>query len=280
MTDVLAVSGGVDSVVLLDLYGRLKRDCVVAHVDHGMRDDSAADARFVAALAERYRLPFVERRLSLAGANEMRAREERYAFLFSVAEQYSGRVVTAHHQDDTIETIALNLQRGTQWRGLAGMSDPRIYRPLVRWTKGELRDYARRRRLEWVEDETNAAEWYTRNRIRRRLAALDAEDQERLFHLWCDQHRVARLIEQEIDVLMGASWPGVSRALWGGIDPAVAVCALREAVRRWEGGSLLTEQAERLVVALKTGRPGTRHHIGAGLQVKLTARDGIIERIE
>lgn len=280
MTDVLAISGGVDSVILLDLYGRLGRDCVVAHVDHGMRDDSAADARFVAALATRYHLPFVECRLSLAGANEMRAREERYAFLFSVAGQYGGRVVTAHHQDDVIETIALNLQRGTQWRGLAGMGDMRIHRPLMRWTKAELRDYACRRRLEWVEDETNATERYARNRMRRRLAVLSVDDRRRLYWLWGDQRRIARLVEQEIETLMKAPWPRVSRALWGGIDPAVAVFALREGVRRWLEVSLLTEQAERLLVALKTGRPGTCQHIGAGLQVKLTPRDGIIERIE
>jgi tRNA(Ile)-lysidine synthase len=131
MNYIVAVSGGVDSVVLLDMLSKTQHKLIVAHVDHGIRGkESAADARFVAALARRYQLPFVSTELHLgAHASEETAREKRYEFLFGEAEKYRAVVVTAHHRDDIIETITLNLTRGTGWRGLAVLARKDIERP-------------------------------------------------------------------------------------------------------------------------------------------------------
>ena len=148
MKRVVAVSGGVDSVVLLDMLAAEGVNIVVAHFDHGIRPDSAADARFVKALAARYGVEYIGKREELgADASEELARERRYAFLHEVAQKHHAKLVTAHHLDDLIETIALNMRRGTRWQGLRAMSDERIERPLLKRTKSELIAYALETRL-------------------------------------------------------------------------------------------------------------------------------------
>src|SRR3989344_5293986 len=115
MNYIVAVSGGVDSVVLLDMLIKQKEhNLVVAHFDHGIRVDSDADARFVWELAKKYELSFEVRREELGdAASENTARSHRYAFLRDIAKKYSATIVTAHHADDVVETIAINLTRGT-----------------------------------------------------------------------------------------------------------------------------------------------------------------------
>jgi tRNA(Ile)-lysidine synthase len=112
---VVAVSGGVDSVVLLDhLAGHPEYELVVAHFDHGIRDDSREDEAFVRSLAEKYNVPFESKREDLGKqASEELARDRRYAFLRSVAGKHNAQIITAHHADDAVETIAINLLRGT-----------------------------------------------------------------------------------------------------------------------------------------------------------------------
>ena len=175
---VVAVSGGVDSVVLLDMLvskqpsniyqlPTTNYQLIVAHFDHGIRDDSNQDAIFVAKLAKKYGLPYVEKRVDLGvNASEEKARDERYDFLRSVAKQHDAKLVTAHHADDVIESIAINLSRGTGWRGLA-VIDSDVIRPLTDMNKSEILSYARNHNLKWREDSTNSTNVYLRNRIRR-----------------------------------------------------------------------------------------------------------------
>ncbi len=113
---LVAVSGGVDSVVLLhQLVHAAEHTVLVAHVDHGIRGEaSAADARFVRALAESYNLPYYQTELKLAPtASEDQARQQRYNFLLTCAAQLNARLVTAHHRDDMIGSMAINVHRGT-----------------------------------------------------------------------------------------------------------------------------------------------------------------------
>ena len=134
MRYVVAVSGGVDSVVLLDMVAQevAPQRLIVAHFDHGIRPESADDAAFVKSLAKQYGLTFETKREELgANASEELAREHRYAFLRDVAKRYSATIMTAHHADDIIETIAINMTRGTGWRGLAVLDSPGIERPLL-----------------------------------------------------------------------------------------------------------------------------------------------------
>lgn len=185
---IVAVSGGVDSVVLLDmLHKNAQLDLIVAHVDHGIRGDSSEDADFVAALANLRGLPYESTELSLGAlASEDTARCYRYDFLHEVcAKHKAAAIVTAHHQDDRIETAAINTLRGTMRKGLVSLkSTDSIKRPLLDLTKDQIWRYAVEHKLEWREDSTNNTMDYLRNRVRGRLhGTLTSELREELVRL-------------------------------------------------------------------------------------------------
>ncbi len=180
----LAVSGGADSMVLLDLFAAAAPargyELVVAHFDHGLRADSAADAGFVAAAARRLGLPFEHAAAGLGRASEARARAARHAWLEQVRTAAGATaILTAHHQDDLLETSLLNLARGSGRLGLAPMSKTRlggltagaIARPLLAATRAQLRAYAAVHHVAWREDPTNAGLANPRNLLRHRLLA-------------------------------------------------------------------------------------------------------------
>ena len=200
---VVAVSGGVDSVVLLDLLqGRAGVKLVVAHFDHGIRADSREDRLFVQELAEKYSLPFVfnEGHLGMR-ASEARARAARYKFLRQVkAAAGAQAIVTAHHEDDLLETAILNLLRGTGRKGLSSLkSTGEIYRPLLGVPKQALIDYAKTHNLEWREDPTNADVAYLRNYIRHKLLPrFDTEARRQFRQIIDSAHRT----DAEIDELL------------------------------------------------------------------------------
>ncbi len=169
---VIAVSGGVDSVVLLDMLATRKPEnisYIVAHFDHGIREDSSDDLDFVRSLAKKYDLNFISESGQLGpGVSEETAREARYGFLRRIKNEFKAeKIVTAHHQDDLLETMVINILRGTSPRGLAPMRGHKdILRPLINKQKSELINYARENKLEWREDSTNLDEKYLRNYVR------------------------------------------------------------------------------------------------------------------
>lgn len=174
-TVIAAVSGGVDSVVMLHHLLSTNHHLVVAHFDHGMRKDSAADSRFVSALAEKYRLPFELGEGKLGPkASEETARRARHEFLNRIRQKHhAGKIATAHHHDDVAETAVINLLRGTGRQGMNSLKETDIYsRPLIKWTKSQIYEYALKHRLEWVEDATNLSSKYLRNRVRYRLIPI------------------------------------------------------------------------------------------------------------
>lgn len=278
MRYLVAVSGGIDSVVLLDqLVSNSEHELIVAHFDHGIRDDSADDTRFVAGLAAQYNLPFVSKREELGGqASEEQARRERYAFLRTMAQKHQAIIVTAHHADDVIETIAINLQRGTGWRGLAVMQTPGILRPLLAMTKVDMYAYALEKRLEWVEDSTNASDQYLRNRLRHLFATqLTSEQKQSLLLLWRQQLQLKTMIGQE--VLAFAKQDEYSRYYLNQIDEQTAIELLRAVIVAKTHLSPTRPQLARAILAVKTARPHTVFEIGAGVQLKFNVRTFIVE---
>ncbi len=272
MKYILAVSGGVDSVVLLDMMAKKhEHQVIVAHFDHGIRENSAADARFVEALAKFYRLPYETKRVELGlSASESEAREARYAFMFELAKKYSANIVTAHHQDDVIETIVINILRGTGWRGLAVLNNTEVIRPLLNRRKQELYSYALQNKLEWVEDETNATDAYLRNRIRSRVSTLSEASRLRLFDLFISQkHLVVDIDSETLKFNTG------SRYFITMIDAPTAQELLRAILKR-QGLSLTRPQRERLLHAIKTAKPGTIFEAGQGVYVRFTDREFIV----
>lgn len=273
MNYVVAVSGGVDSVVLLDtLVKSGEHTLIVAHFDHGIRDDSAGDARFVEGLAEKYGLPFESERVELGvGASEEAARSYRYDFLRRIADRHKARIVTAHHQDDLVETIVINFLRGTGWRGLAVLNDSSIERPLLNTRKAGLYGYAVTNGLEWVEDETNATDAYLRNRVRKSTALLADEVRRELVALRVDQCRLSKEISGEASLLITTD-----RLFLTMVGESVAMELLREYLKGVEL-SLTRPRLGRLLLAIKTARAGTTFQAGDGVEAVFTNRDFIVK---
>lgn len=199
MKKILAVSGGIDSVVMLHLF-KDDPDVIVAHFNHGIRPNSVDDRDFVGELAKKYDKLFFTKDAHLgAGASEDAARKARYDFLIELAKEYDGEIYTAHHSDDLIESVVINLLRGTGWRGLAALNDKRIVRPLLDWSKSDIYKYASKNNLHFRLDQTNSDEKYLRNRVREHLKGISAEQKQKLKELALRQRSIA----DEIDELIG-----------------------------------------------------------------------------
>lgn len=258
-TVLCAVSGGADSVCLLDLVRRLGDVTVLcAHFDHGIRGaESARDAAFVEALCEEWGVPFflgrgdvpayaAENGLSI----ETAARELRYAFLERTAKEQGADVIaTAHNLNDNAETILFRMARGTGLRGLAGIPARRgkIVRPLLQTPRRDIEEYLAAHNIPHVEDSTNAEPDAARNRVRRDVlpmlesvhpgaAAGIVRMSETLAE---DEAFLASLAEERL-------------ARWGGAIPAKELCALprpvaRRALARWLGGELSRERFDALL---------------------------------
>ena len=183
---IIAVSGGADSMVLLDLLATAAPakgyDLVVAHFDHGIRPDSGADFSFVEAAATRRHLKFIGRHAGLGKVSEASARTSRYRWLEALSRDEGAQaIITAHHEDDLLETSLLNLARGSGRRGLAPMRRGPVLRPLLGLSRTQLRDYAKTHRIAWNEDETNADITNPRNYLRRQLLPSSSRSWRQLY---------------------------------------------------------------------------------------------------
>lgn len=281
---VVAVSGGVDSVVLLDLlHHKIKNSevkpsqVVVAHFDHGIRDDSEEDRRFVQELAVKYDMPFVYERSELGGgASEDVARQARYDFLGRTKEKSGARaIITAHHQDDLLETAVLNLLRGTGWRGMISLkSRGDIVRPLLHLRKSDLTAYAEQNGLEWREDSTNKELRYLRNYVRHKLL-LSLQDQSRqeFLQLIRNIQDLSIPLEAELTAYLAAQpKPDVlDRRQFILLSHAVACEVMHEWLRRHGVHDLSSKLIERLVVAAKTFTPGKQADVDKGYILKVSS---------
>lgn len=269
---IAAISGGIDSVVLLAMLAKNNDDIIVAHVNHGIRDDSADDARFVQGLAQAHGYLYEEKQLKLGEhASEEQARDARYRFLFALAKKHDARIMTAHHADDLAETIAINLHRGTGWRGLAVLNRAGLERPLIRYSKQELYAYAMSHHLEWVEDKTNRDMRYLRNQIRGRLRhELTDTQRDALRSLRDRQVAISKEIESEqINIL---SQINTNRHLLIQIDTYVAIELLGTIIFTKSGIRPTRPQLERALIAIKTAKAGAVHHVGSGIALRFTSR--------
>lgn len=189
---VVGVSSGVDSMVLLDLLltlpKNLRPDIIVAHINHQLREASYEEESFLKLLCQKEKLTFHSTKwaegLSLTSQVELQAREFRYRFFEDVLKsENSSILLTAHHQDDQVETMLMRLVSGNRLKSLVGIEEVRhfstgyLIRPLLDTTKKELYDYATEFKLTFYEDETNQENTYLRNRIRNQwLPVLEEEN--------------------------------------------------------------------------------------------------------
>ena len=267
-------------MVLLELFAAQATargyELTVAHFDHGMRAESAADAAFVAAAAARLGLPFASQAAGLGAASEAAARAARHGWLEQVrVAAGAAATLTGHHQDDLLETSLLNLARGTGRLGLAPMPpSSTIGRPLRATTRAQLRAYAATHRVAWREDSTNADLTNPRNLLRHRLLpSAPPAWQPAYLALMVELSALNTKIDQSISDILNATRRGAQTYSFP--DPLLQTLTLPEleelilaAARALhpgiELGRPLIMSAAKFAV---TGRPRKQHPLRRGLML-------------
>ena len=221
---LVAVSGGVDSVVLLDLLRRLAPQwdlmITMAHLDHGLRSKSREDAHFVECLGANLGLPVVLERADpgsleryRALGSEAAAREVRRAFLNRVAGSVgAAKIALGHTASDRAETIIFRLTRGTGPEGLVGIRPVNgLYvRPLLDVTRKEILAYANERGLSWREDPSNDDLDFSRNRIRHRVLPELGRINPRLVEAICRSGDLVAELANVTAHLVRDVWPTIA----------------------------------------------------------------------
>jgi tRNA(Ile)-lysidine synthase len=250
---VTAVSGGPDSVCLLDCLNALSEQfgikLVVAHFDHGLRpDEDSAETAFVHRLAESMDIPFKTNpsppEIDPKGSEEERARAVRYKFLEDVRRQTRARsIALGHTMDDQAETVLMRLLRGSGTSGLAAIPPVRgktIIRPMIRVSRQEVMAYLDKRGLDYMLDSSNTGKRYLRNRIRSELIPLLSKYQPRLVERLANTADIIRADDECLDSI-ALSWidehsltcrdsPQIPISRWKLLHPALRMRVLRQLV--------------------------------------------------
>ncbi len=283
-----AVSGGPDSVALLDLLARTGDvhglDLLVAHVDHGIHPESARVADRVRGLAHSYGLPFVVGELSLGlSAGETLARTRRYAWLEDVRGRIGAAIIlTAHHADDQIETVLMRVLAGSGPAGLAGMAvrSGALVRPLLPFRRAELAAYLEERGLSAWVDPANADPRHLRSWIRTELLPLVRDQVPRV------ERNLERLASQaaddraawdamldalpQLDLRAEAGENSVAASVLADYDSAL-IQAVVLALARRAGCPLGPTRAARVLKLLRSGASGARVPLGSNWIAELAA---------
>jgi len=222
---VVGVSGGADSVSLLDILIKLDWKVLAAHFDHHIRAESTRDAQFVRHLSENYQVPFLHGEaepgslMNKPGLSvEAAAREARYRFLFHQAQMHEAQaVVVAHTADDQVETVLLHLLRGSGLDGLAAMNARGVVdawsktiplvRPMLDVWRSQVEAYCRKNHLQFVQDQTNQDVIYLRNRVRLELIPMMEQINPQIKG---GLQRLSTLIADDVNELDGLcekTWP-------------------------------------------------------------------------
>ena len=189
-TIVVGVSGGIDSMVLLNVLYNLGYKLVIAHVNHNVRVESKDELIFVSNYAKERNIPFESTVLEkINGVNfQDEARRLRYEFFFDVAKKYNAtKIATAHHLDDLLETILMRISRGSNLYGYGGIK-PIIYyggislvRPLLCVNRCQIKEFQEKNNIPFMEDGSNSKDKYTRNRYRHNVVPILVEENPNIY---------------------------------------------------------------------------------------------------
>ncbi|HEV2790738.1 MAG TPA: tRNA lysidine(34) synthetase TilS [Solirubrobacterales bacterium] len=282
---VAMLSGGRDSVCLLDLAVRLRgAEAVTAlHVNYGLREEADEDERHCARLCERLGVALeVERPRRPEGAGNLQAwaREARYAAAAALAEAREAKIVTGHTADDQVETILYRLASSPSRRALLGMrpADGRLVRPLLDVSRAEVTAYCEERGLAWREDASNAEAGYARNRLRQglvpELEKAHPAAKENVLRTAALLREEAELLDSRVDAELaggeGAPPGQISRQRFAALHPALRRLVLQRladaaAGRPVPGAARFAEQ----VASLHRG--GSVLDLGGGVRAVLEA---------
>jgi tRNA(Ile)-lysidine synthase len=306
---VVAVSGGVDSMVLLRALYEMREEqkiwLAVAHLDHQMRPDSGEDARFVVDYARSLLLPFVQEAIDVSMhirverlSPEEGARRMRYRFLARAARELDANVIAlGHNKDDRVETFFLHLLRGAGLAGLAGIPPVRCegalryIRPLFECSRSEILAFARERALAYREDPTNRDRRYARNRVRWELLPLlheynpnvveiVARAQETLRKAHEHVQRIAKSVLEQALVQESSDEIRLERQTINSCEELIQEYVLREAIQRVRGGlqGIESIHIEQMQDELRKARSGSQVLLPGGIRFVVQSREVRITR--
>ena len=185
---VVALSGGIDSMVLFDIMNNLNDNVIIAHVNHNKRPESVKEYSYIEKMAKEKNIPFEGYSIEETTDNfHHESRVKRYEFFRAIAQKYnSKKIIVAHHLDDQVETVLMRIVRGTSFSGYSGIKEIRydrnvsIIRPLMEITKEQIVAYAQENSINYFEDSSNSEDVYTRNRFRHNIIPLLKEENPNL----------------------------------------------------------------------------------------------------
>jgi tRNA(Ile)-lysidine synthase len=244
----------------------------IAHFNHNLRPDSNQDEALVRDFAAKHSIRFVSKQANLADHSEATARRARHEFLTSVTKT---TIATAHHLDDLCETIAINLSRGTGWRGLAVLNRPNYIRPLLELQKSEITSLAEEFKVQWREDSTNQSPKYLRNRLRPKIAALPFDTKWKLLKLQRRQAQIAQeindLLQEYSSVLQGRNFYIFAKNEKSQIyEEALRFWLLQQNIRSTR------PEIKRLLNAIQTYQPQKKFQLSSGRFILIRRHDFVI----
>jgi len=283
---VLAVSGGLDSVVLLDAActSFTGEELVVASFDHGTGAAAQAAAKLVETIGSSKGLRVIVGRAERSLGTEAEWREARWRFLRSLARDARATIATAHTRDDQVETVLMRVLRGAGARGLAGLyASSDVMRPLLGHSRREIAQYARSRALTWIEDPSNVSRRFFRNRVRHDLLPALRRARPRIDDDLLGIARRAAGWRESVETLVDGSLPFEVReagtALDVSVEPLVAhssssMSVLWPVLAAKVGLVLDRRGLERLTAFTSASRVGARMQLSGGWEAA-RSRDAI-----
>ncbi|MGG5343020.1 tRNA lysidine(34) synthetase TilS [Enterococcus sp. AZ192] len=228
---LLAVSGGVDSMVLMHLMQRsAEKDgfhLAIAHVNHQLRSESAKESDYLQQYCQTQGLPYYSKKWEAVDKSrntEARARQFRYAFFTELMKKndYS-KLFTAHHKDDQAETIVMKLTRGSALANLVGIrfqqtfGEGQLIRPLLLFSKEQIERFAEQKKITYFEDSTNLSDEYVRNRMRHSVIPLLKKENQQFLQRMSDfstQISYADELIQSVILPKYQSWVSETQEGW------------------------------------------------------------------
>jgi tRNA(Ile)-lysidine synthase len=284
---LLAVSGGRDSMVLLDAFARLRSDAVAAATfDHGTGPAAKKAALLVELEGSRRSVPVVSgRRSNAVDSGEAAWRAARWEFLAGWASELSATVVTAHTRDDQLETVVMRVLRDprhTSARGMAAMyARSAVARPLLDVARADVAAYAEAFHVRYIDDPSNVDRTHLRNRVR--LDLLPALERahpgfgDEMIAVARDAAAWRESVERVVDTFGAKVLPPLVVPADALADlPADALAILWPAIAARAGIALDWRGTERLVAFTRTGRPGGKIPLSGGAEVGRTATTFVV----
>ena len=271
---VVLLSGGADSVCLLDCATRLGADVSALHVNYGLRPGADADEQFCKVLCDRMAVPLTVEHVTLGEGNlQAEAREARYALAERLAAERGGDYAAAHTASDQAETVLYRLAVSPGSRALLGMAPRRgrLVRPLLEATREQTREYCQERGLNWRDDPTNEDPRFARSRLRHEVLpvlralspAAERTIAETSFLLRDERQVLERVADEALERLAATAAAAIPLEALTAEQPAVARTMLTRLAERATGGTVALSRADAAGI-LALGREGGTQSLDLG----------------